>query len=241
MFEDSLVESVGRIRTRSRYFAVGSFGVQALLLAALVMYPFLHPAVLPKQALTILLTASPVPLAPANLPQRTTAASTHSQPIMIINPLTIPSRIPQHVVMDAETGPPPAAADTGFGKAATGTDSGLFDTLGSSSPAVVKPPSAKGPVHISSGVAAGQLLVAIQPIYPAIARQARVQGTVVVQAVISTSGTIEQLHVVSGPPMLQGAAIESIRRARYRPFMLNGEPVAVETTISVVFTLGGGN
>ena len=92
---------------------------------------------------------------------------------------------------------------------------------------------------MSSGVAAGQLLVPIQPAYPAIAKAARIQGTVVVLATISKSGTIENLRVVSGPPMLQSAATEAIQKARYRPFMLNNEPVEVETTINVVFTLGG--
>jgi protein TonB len=88
-------------------------------------------------------------------------------------------------------------------------------------------------------VATGRLLAPIQPVYPAIARAARIQGTVVVQAIISKDGKIEQLHVISGPPMLQSAATEAIQRARYRPLLLNGEPVAVETTINVVFTMGG--
>src|SRR5277367_129797 len=86
MFEDSLVESTGRIRTRSKYFAIGSFALQALLLAALALYPFLHPATLPKQALTMLLTAPPVPPSPANLPQRTASAAAHPQTIVIENP-----------------------------------------------------------------------------------------------------------------------------------------------------------
>src|SRR5215470_10123253 len=87
MFEDSLVESTGRIRTRSKYFAIGSFAVQALLLAALAIYPFLHPATLPKQALTMLLTAPPIPPSPPNLPQRSSLAAAHPQVIMIDNPL----------------------------------------------------------------------------------------------------------------------------------------------------------
>jgi len=239
MFEDSLVESTGRIRTRSGYFAIGSFALQALLLAALALYPFLHPATLPKQALTMLLTAPTVPPSPPSLPHQATSAAAHPQTIMIDNPLTAPLRIPQHFAMNADSGPPPTTVDSGLGRAGTGTDSGLFSALGASSPPVVKPPPPKGPVHVSSGVAAGQLLVPIQPVYPAIAKAARIQGTVVVQAVISKNGTIEQLHVISGPPMLQGAATEAIQRARYRPFMLSGEPVAVETTINVVFTLGG--
>ncbi len=238
MFEDSLMESTARIRTRSKCFAIGSFTLQALLLAALAIYPLVHPAKLPKQALMMLLTAPSVPASPANLPQRATAAASHPQPIMIDNPLAAPIRIPQHMAANADYGPPPTAVDTGFGGTGAGTDSALFSTLGPSAPPVVKAVQPKGPIHISSGVATGQLLAPIQPVYPAIARAARIQGTVVVQAIISKSGAIEQLHVVSGPPMLQGAATEAIQRARYRPFLLNGEPVAVETTINVVFTLG---
>jgi protein TonB len=236
MFEDSLMESTGRIRTRSRYYAVGSFGLQALLLTALAIYPFLHPATLPKQALTMLLTAPPVPPAPANLPHAVSAA-TQVQPVMIDNPLAAPPRIPQHIAMGVSDAPP-AAVDTGFGGGSS-VSGGLFRDLATPAPPVVKAAAPKGPVHVSSGVATGQLLTPIQPAYPAIARAARIQGTVVVQAVIAKDGTIENLHVISGPPMLQSAATEAIRRARYRPFTLNGEPVAVETIINVIFTLGG--
>lgn len=238
MFEDSLVESTGRIRTRSRYFALGSFALQTMLLAALAIYPFLHPATLPKQALTMLLTAPSVPAAPANLLQRS-ASPVRSQPVLINDLLTLPARIPQHVDTTPDYGPPASNIDAGLGKAASGADGGLLRSLGSSAPSLVKPAPPKGPLHVSSGVAAGQLLAPIQPVYPAIARAARIEGTVVVQAVISKEGRIEDLRVVSGPPMLQGAAVEAIQRARYRPFMLNGEPVAVETTINVVFRMEG--
>jgi len=237
MFEDSLLESTGRIRTRSKYFAVGSFALQASLLTALAMYPFLHPSTLPKQALTTLLTAPPLPASPANL-QRSTNTAAHPQPIVIDNPFAAPIRILQHVSPDTDPGPPPAAADLGLSKTASGTGSGLWDVVGTATPPVVKPAPSKGPMHVSSGVAAGQLLMPIQPVYPAIARAAHIQGTVVVQAIISEHGTIENLRVISGPPLLQSAATEAIQRARYRPFTLNGNPVAVETTISVVFTLG---
>ena len=79
----------------------------------------------------------------------------------------------------------------------------------------------------------------IRPIYPVIARAAGVQGTVIVEAVISRIGTIESLHVVSGPPMLQSAALDAIREARYHPYRLNGEPTEVQTTITVNFRIGG--
>jgi protein TonB len=83
------------------------------------------------------------------------------------------------------------------------------------------------------------LLAPIRPVYPAIAKAAGVQGTVVVEAVISRQGTIESLRVVRGPEMLQRAALDAIREARYQPFRLNGEPTEVQTTITVNFRLGG--
>jgi protein TonB len=94
-------------------------------------------------------------------------------------------------------------------------------------------------VNISAGVAVGMLLQKTQPVYPPIAKAARVSGTVVIQATISKTGAIEGLKVVSGPAMLQQAAIDAVRSWRYRPYLLNNEPVEVETTVNVIFTLGG--
>lgn len=80
----------------------------------------------------------------------------------------------------------------------------------------------------------------VQPAYPPLARQARVQGTVELRAIISKSGTIENLVVVRGHPMLAGAAVEAVRQWRYRPYLLNNEPVEVETEVVVNFVLSGG-
>ncbi|WP_433964928.1 energy transducer TonB [Tunturiibacter gelidiferens] len=93
-------------------------------------------------------------------------------------------------------------------------------------------------ISVSSGVSQGLLIAPIRPAYPAIARAAHVEGTVVVEAVISRSGTIDNLHVLSGPVMLQNAAMDAIRAARYRPYRLNGEAVDVQTTITVNFRMG---
>jgi protein TonB len=87
-------------------------------------------------------------------------------------------------------------------------------------------------------VAEGRLLAPIQPIYPAIAKAARIQGTVVIEAVISRQGLVKQARIVSGQPMLAQAALEAVSRARYQPYMLNGQPVEVYTTIDINFVLG---
>ena len=112
----------------------------------------------------------------------------------------------------------------------------LFET-GKGRPVVQAAPRL-GPPKVSSGVMFGNLLEKIAPSYPVIARQAHIQGTVVLQATIGKAGEIENLRVVSGPPLLRQAALDAVRSWRYRPFLLNGSPVAVETTVDVVFSLG---
>jgi protein TonB len=76
-------------------------------------------------------------------------------------------------------------------------------------------------------------------VYPPLARQARIQGPVQLRAIISKAGTIERLAVVSGHPMLAGSAIDAVRQWRYRPYLLNDEPVEIETEITVNFVLSG--
>lgn len=80
----------------------------------------------------------------------------------------------------------------------------------------------------------------VNPTYPPLARQARIQGQVLLQAEISKTGDIENLHLISGHPMLAPAAIEAVKQWKYKPYVLNGEPVEVETQITVNFTLSGG-
>jgi protein TonB len=94
------------------------------------------------------------------------------------------------------------------------------------------------PISVSH-MSEGDLVRKILPTYPALARSARIQGQVVLQAVISKQGAIENLQVVTGHPMLVPAAIEAVRQWRYRPYILNNEPVEVETRITVNFSLGG--
>ena len=93
-------------------------------------------------------------------------------------------------------------------------------------------------VEVPAGVMAGMLLQKTEPVYPPVAMAARIQGTVVLQATISKSGSVDDLHVVTGQALLQDAALSAVRTWRYRPYLVNGEPVKVQTTINVVFTLG---
>jgi periplasmic protein TonB len=83
----------------------------------------------------------------------------------------------------------------------------------------------------------GMLVHKVLPDYPAPARAMRIAGTVEMQATISRVGTIENLRVVSGPPLLRQAALDAVKQWRYRPYLLNGDPVEVETTINVDFRM----
>ena len=163
----------------------------------------------------------------------------HVQSEMMNNQLTAPTRIPHDIKIVAEKEAPPSS---GFGVAGMeglgGSSGGVIGSVfgsGSNAPKVQAAVPKK--VNISGGVAAGMLLQKTIPVYPPIAKAARVSGTVVLQAVISKSGTIENLKVISGPAMLQGAAQDAVRSWRYRPYLLNDEPVEVRTTINIIFTL----
>ena len=135
--------------------------------------------------------------------------------------------------------PPPAS---GFGVAgmdglAGGGVPGALANTSPGSPAVQSATPKRVP--ISAGVAQGMLLQRVTPVYPPVAKAARVQGMVVLQATISTAGEVVDLQVVSGPDLLKSAAVDAVKQWKYRPYLVNGEPVTVLTTINVVFTLGG--
>jgi protein TonB len=122
---------------------------------------------------------------------------------------------------------------------AGGVLGGVMGGMGTAPPVVQRAaPKPTGPQRVSSGTMAGMLIVRPDPVYPPIAKAAHVQGAVILHAMISKTGTIEDLKVVSGPQMLSGAAVDAVKRWKYKPYLLNGEPTEVDTTITVNFTFG---
>jgi len=158
--------------------------------------------------------------------------------------LHAPTKIPKDIKMikeDAAPPPPSSGGVAGMGMGGgTGAPGGVFGGMGAgNAPVVVKAPP-KGPQRISGGVIAGNILVKTQPVYPPIAKAAHVGGTVVLHAIIAKDGTIQSLSAISGPDMLKGAALDAVRQWRYKPYLLNGDPTEVDTTITVNFNLNGG-
>jgi protein TonB len=138
---------------------------------------------------------------------------------------------PDPGVVGAVGGVPGGVAGGSMG----GVLGGVIGGIGTAPP----PPKPKptGPVRVGGNVQAARIVNRVQPVYPPLARQTRISGTVRLHAIISKDGTIQQLEVMSGHPLLQQAALDAVRQWRYQPTLLNGEPVEVDTTIDVIFSL----
>jgi protein TonB len=238
MFEESLVASrVGTVSAEKRWTVAASIGLQVAVAGVVMVLPLLHPEMLPfhveaPKVLMPLMPRPPVPVVAreASASSATLSAAAPSELRAAMLPSLLPSLHPS-------MGEPPVMGPIGD---AMGRSDGVPFGIGvGTGPAVSVRPVSVGPMRVSKGVSEGMLLTPIRPVYPAIARAAHVEGTVVVEAIISRTGTIESLHAVSGPVMLQNAALEAIREARYRPYLLNGEPTEVQTTITVNFRMGG--
>jgi protein TonB len=241
MFEDSLVESrVYHVSSSKRWTMLLSISLQAAIAGVVITLPLLHPEALPfhLEAPKVVVPLMPKPMVPVVTTQSAASASTSSMAMLNTARPLIATLLPGR---DAPADTPPSLAP--FGNSGMGAPDGLPGGLGigdAHGPAVtVATVKAPARINVSTGVMQGRLLAPIRPVYPAIAKAARVEGAVVVEAVISRSGTVESLHVVSGPTMLQNAALEAIREARYQPYRLNGEPTEVQTTITVNFRIGG--
>jgi protein TonB len=237
MFEDSLMESNHSIRSRSKYWSILSLLVNIAAMIVLIVWPLLHPEALPSQTMAILLVAPAPPPPPPPLPVAPTAQV--KSEMLSNNQLSAPSRIPRVIKLVNES------PGSQFTKGVMRMDGLSQDSLGTIVGSVGRGPVALAPaaptrkLSISSGVMAGNLIEKTVPQYPAIAKAARIQGVVVLQATISKSGLIQNLRVISGPPMLLQAALDAVRTWRYKPYLLNGDPVEVDTTVNVVFNLGG--
>jgi protein TonB len=238
MFEDSLMESGNMIKPKSKYWSFVALLLNGGALLALIIWPLLHPEALPTQMMATLMVA---PSPPAPPPPVASAPKVQIKSEMLSNELRAPNRIPNEIKpMNDAAIPSSMVGVRGMEGLDGGTPGGvgtIVDSIGTG-PATVKAENSQK-LTISSGVMVGNLLEKTVPQYPAIAKAARNQGTVVLQATISQNGVIQNLRVISGPPMLQQAAIDAVRSWRYKPYLLNGAPVEVETTINVVFNLGG--
>jgi periplasmic protein TonB len=246
MFEDSLIESGGKLKTKRGFTSTISFAIQIMIVGVMVLIPLIFTEALPKGTTLFMLVAPPPPPPPPPPAAAPVRVVKQVQTDIINGELRTPTKIPKKIEMiKEEEAPPPVMASTGVvggvpGGVPGGSMGGVIGSvLGGLQVAVPKIATPQR-VRVSSGVSSGLLIRKVSPNYPPLARQARIQGTVVLQAQISKDGSIQNLQLVSGHPMLAPAAIEAVKQWKYKPYLLNGEPVEVETQVQVNFTLAGG-
>ena len=245
MFEDSLIESGNKLKTRRLSTTILSFLLQVGLIGVLILIPLIYTDALPKTQLMTFLVAPPPPPPPPPPPAAAPVKVVKMVSEVVNGQLRAPTKIPNKVQMIKEEEAPPDLGAGGVpggvpGGIPGGSAGGVIGGIISSTPVAVPKVATPQRARVSSGVSTGLLIKKVTPNYPQLAKQARIQGSVVLQAEISKEGTIQNLQLISGHPMLAPAAIEAVKQWRYKPYLLNGEPVAVETQVVVNFSLSGG-
>ena len=239
MFDDLLESAKDRKKTHKGWAVILSGSVQVIILGVLILIPLIYTQALPKAMLATFIAAPPPPPPPPPPPQ---VAKVEIKPVARLiqsGKLLQPRAIPKEVAVFKEAELPPDVINNQQG--------GIFGGIAGANiigvPAAVAPPPPKptGPTRIKQGgnVQEAALTVKTNPIYPPLARQARIQGDVVLHAIIDKDGRVSELQVVSGHPLLVQAAVEAVKQWRYKPTLLNGDAVEVDTTITVHFSMAG--
>lgn len=239
LFQDSLIVSGAKSRPRNPWAAVGSVTLLSLILVALVVIPLFHTDALPKRE-TLTMLYLPPAAAASNVTSLPASTSTSSN---TPTNTRIPSAV--HTTQEAPPSPPVDTAGGLVGGVPGGVAGGIPDgvlgqVLRSTGSAPVLATPAPKRIRVPSPIAEANLVYDVAPKYPPEAGRARIEGTVVLWAVIGKDGTVEDVRVERGLPVLAQAAIEAVKQWRYRPYLLNGEPVEIDSQITINFTLSKG-
>jgi periplasmic protein TonB len=246
MFDDLVESSVIRKKTNKSWTVTLSFILQGIIVVVFILIPLIYTEALPKQLLTTFLVA---PAPPPPPPPPAAAVQRIVKPVARLiqsGKMMAPTVIPKKVEMIKEEEMPPDVGAVGVvggvpggvpGGQAGGVLGGIIGGVGGGMPPPPKPTQQR--VRVGGNVQAAKMVRQITPLYPQIAKTAHVQGTVILHAIIAKDGSVQELTYVSGPALLMRSAMDAVRQWRYQPTLLNGEPVEVDTTISVVFTLSG--
>ncbi len=237
MFNELIESSSEKKKTNKSWAVIVSAIIQISLLSVLILIPLIYTQALPKAMLATLLVAPPPPPPPPPPPVKEVIKPVAR--LIQSGKLMQPRAIPKDVAVFKEAELPPDVVNNNT------NENGVFGgipgqgILAGSAP-VVAPPKPAAPVRIKQGgdVTAASIITQTRPVYPSLARQARIQGTVVLHAIIDKEGQVAKLEIVSGHPLLVQSALDAVKQWRYKPTQLNGDPVEVDTTIQVTFTMG---
>lgn len=235
MFKESLLESSGGVKTSQRWTSLLSLSLEAAVIGLLVLLPLLEDQALPRSLWVVTTPVAPPPRGVLHPGTRGGGGKGHGS----INPLLMP---PGPISLHADLTPGPSGPDTEDPgpNLPPGVPWGAPNSVGP----VLPTPSVETALPQTSlsrriSIAAeGRVIHRVLPVYPPIAKQIGAQGPVVLQAIISPEGTVENLRVVSSAhPLLNDAALDAVRQWRFRPYLLNGIPMEVEAQITVNFIL----
>ena len=235
---DQLVESTNKKTTHKVWTVWLSAFIQALILGVLILIPLIYTSALPSAMMTTFLVAPPPPPPP---PPPAVKVITKPQPKFIQQgKLVAPTVIPKKIQMIKEEAQPDVGMTGGVPGGVPGGSAGgvLGGIIGGAPGGLPPPPKPVEITRIGGNVMAANIIHQVLPAYPQIAKTAHISGTVVLHAIIAKDGTVQEMQFISGPPLLMRAAMDAVKQWRYRPTLLNGQPVKVDTTISVVFNLG---
>lgn len=240
LFQGSLLESGGKSRPRNPWAAVGSLTFPLLLALALIVIPLFQTDVLPKRETLTMLYVQPPTAASGITTFRVPTSAPTSKGI----------RLPKALHKTPAAPPPPVDTTGGVVAGVPGgmiggvPDEALGEVLSGthsvSAPVLAKASPTPKRMRIGSRVAEANLIHDVAPTYPPEAGRARIEGRVVLLAVIGKDGTVLDVRVESGLPLLAQAAIDAVKQWRYRPYLLNGEPIEVDSQITINFTLSRG-
>jgi protein TonB len=239
MFDEMVVSSPNPKKTNKPWTVILSMIFQVAFLAVLILIPLIYTEALPKTMMATLLVAPPPPPPP---PPPPIAQVVHVKPqvhLMDAGKLVTPKVIPKDIKIIKEDAPDMSGMQGGVvGGVAGGQMGGVIGgVIGGVGVAPPPPKPAQQRIRQGGQVQAAKLVNKVQPLYPPLARQTRISGTVRLHAIIAKNGSVEQLEVISGHPLLVQAALDAVRQWKYQPTTLNGENVEVDTTIDVIFSL----
>jgi len=252
MFEQTFVEGEGK--TNKTWTVLVSFIGQIILILIAVIIPMIYFDALPKSQLTSFLVAPPPPPPPPPPPAAAPVKVVKVIPRQFdAGRLMAPKTIPKEIAVIKEEELPPPTAGVGVvggvpggvpGGTPGGVIGGIIGSVPTAAPPPPPPPKADAPkpatpqrIRVGGNVQAAKIVRQPKPIYPPLAKQARISGVVRFNAVIGKDGTIQNLQLVSGHPLLVQSAQDAVKQWVYQPTLLNGEPVEVVTQIDVNFTL----
>jgi|SRR5690348_10424095 len=247
-FADGMVGNFHLKKPRSWMdFFVSVLG-HSFVVALLILLPlYFTNAINIHQLQNTFLVAPPPPAPPPPPPAVVRSAPRMPKSFFQHDKLIAPTVIPKHIAQIKEVAPPqePDSGVTGGvlggvpGGQLGGVLGGILGGTGKApAPPPPKPVAHKGPYRVGGRVQAPKLIEQVQPMYPPLAKQARIQGEVVIESVIDTQGHVTQMKVVSGSPLLVQAAERALAQWRYQPTLLNGQPVAVDMLVTLHFQLG---